>query len=188
VSEETSDEALVNAARKGDAQAMETLYQRYRRWAFAVAVRFCDDHQDAADALQESFIHFFDRFPDFELRSSLKTYLYKVIKNKAIDVARRKKKFVPLEDEMLERIPGAHSDLRERRSRLEELLSPLAADERRLLLMRFHDGLTFDEIAGVLDVSIGTLKSKSHRALAKLRSLMAQIGLVLFNLSFATGV
>lgn len=167
-----SDRELIVGANRGDRAAMETLYYRYRDWVFAVAQRACGNEQDALDVLQQTFIYFFGKFPGFELRAQLKTFLYPVVRNLATDVIRKRRDSVPIE-EYAETLPSPVTrDLVQERHALAELIVRLPEEQREVVLLRFADGLTLEEIAQCLQIPIGTVKSRLHHALATLRHTM----------------
>src|SRR5262249_50539516 len=97
---ELEERALVARANRGDAAAFDTLYREYRDWVAGVARRLTGDPDDALDVLQETYVWFFGRFPGFRLTSSLRSFLYPVVKHQAIAVLRRRR-----------RVAGAEPDL-----------------------------------------------------------------------------
>ncbi|MBN2418371.1 MAG: RNA polymerase sigma factor, partial [Deltaproteobacteria bacterium] len=92
------DKNLIDLANKGDEKAMTTLYLRYREWVYGLAFRLCGNREDAQEVLQEVFIYFFNRIPGFELQSSLKTFLYPVVKNTTISHIRKRRKVISIDD------------------------------------------------------------------------------------------
>ena len=89
--------ALVARANDGDTAALEQLYRDHRDWVLAVAYRFTGSHDDSLDVLQETFVYFYSKFPGFALRSSIRGFLYPVVKHSSITVIRRRKKVVDLD-------------------------------------------------------------------------------------------
>ena len=84
-----SDEKLIELANKGDAEAFETLYYRYRDWVYHLAWRFTGNQEDALDVLQETFAYLLKKFPGFQLTASMTTFLYPVVKHISLTVRRR---------------------------------------------------------------------------------------------------
>ena len=162
-----SDEELVASANAGDADAFEELYYRYRDWVYRLARRFTGDRNDALDVLQEVFGYLLGKFPGFELTASMTTFLYPVVKHTAYTVRRKNRRFESDEDGMTE-IPAGK--VRETsRAELAEVLVSLADEQREVLLMRFVDDMSLKEIAAALKIPLGTVKSRLHHALKKLR-------------------
>jgi RNA polymerase sigma-70 factor (ECF subfamily) len=160
-----SDQQLVEAINAGDADAFEVLYRRHRDWAARLAYRITLDHDDALDALQEAFWYLARQFPGFSLRARLTTYLYPIVKHIALAQRRRTRP----DHELLD-VPAAPIvDRQDPRAGLAEVLARLSAEHREVVLMRFVDDLSLDEIAQALTIPLGTVKSRLHHALAALR-------------------
>ena len=178
-----SDLELVDAANRGDPAAFEALYRRHRDWVLSLAWRFTGNSHDALDVLQETFTYLLRKFPGFRLTASLRTLLYVAVRNRSIDVRRRRQRSVggarvdlmaqnPLEtaqDPGLSAQNTASSAQRTDLSDLKIALGGLAPAHREILLMRFVDDLDLKEIAEALDVPLGTVKSRLHAALEALR-------------------
>lgn len=158
-----TDAELIAACRRGDASAFEVLYRRHRDWVVALAHRFCGHRDDALDVLQETFAFLLRRVPDLELRGKLTTFLYPVVKHLALDRRKRAARYGSL-DEALEPavLPGFPEDLR-------DWFKGLGSLQQEILGLRFADGFELKEIAAILGVPIGTVKSRLHNALAALR-------------------
>ena len=82
--DERSDQELVAGANGGDAAAFETLYRRYRDWVVGLAYRYTRDRELALDVLQETFVYVLGKFPGFELRSEMKTFLYPTVRHLSV--------------------------------------------------------------------------------------------------------
>jgi RNA polymerase sigma-70 factor (ECF subfamily) len=164
-----SDEQLVAAANEGERQAFETLYYRYRDWVYSLAYRFCADEHDACDVLQETFFYFFNKFPGFELRARIKTFLYPVAKHRALDRREKQSKTSFLGEEVGQLPAGPHRDADAERRRLAERVHGLPEPQREVVLLRFADGLALREISTALGIPLGTVKSRLHQALSTLR-------------------
>lgn len=162
-----SDEELIASANNGDADAFETLYYRYRDWVYRLARRFTRDDADALDVLQETFGYLLRKFPGFKLTASMTTFLYPVVKHTAFAVLRKKKRFESDEDVMSE-IPAVEAK-ETSRAELAAVVRVLAEEQRDVLLMRFVDDMTLNEIAHALQIPLGTVKSRLYHALQKLR-------------------
>jgi RNA polymerase sigma-70 factor, ECF subfamily len=164
-----SDINLVELANKGDEAAMTSLYYRYREWVYGLAFRLCGDKEDAQEILQEVFIYFFNKFPGFELRSSLKTFLYPVVKNITISTIRKKRKVISLDDPAAQGIPDESFNWTEEYRNLSEYLEGFTKEDKELVCLRFYDELQLVEISEVFKVPVGTIKSRLNRLLSRLR-------------------
>jgi RNA polymerase sigma-70 factor (ECF subfamily) len=165
-----TDLQLIAAINGGDPRAFEALYLRYRDWVTALAYRFTGDNDLALDVLQETFLYFLKKFPGFVLTAQLKTFLYPVVRNLSIAARRKTQRHQSTDTELAalentaaaEAAPAGSSDLT-------LVLANLPAEQREVLLLRFVDGLSLNEIAEAMEIPLGTVKSRLHNALAFLR-------------------
>jgi RNA polymerase sigma-70 factor (ECF subfamily) len=145
------------------------LYYRYRDWAARLALRFSGNEADALDALQETFAYLARKFPGFRLTSKLTTFLYPTVKHFAQTARRRRTKAggaAPLPDELIAPVSGVSDP----RAELAAVLGSLPEAQREVVLLRFVDDFTLEEIATALGVPLGTVKSRLHQALQALRA------------------
>jgi RNA polymerase sigma-70 factor (ECF subfamily) len=171
--EQLSDQQLVEAANRGDAQAFEMLYERYRDWVHALALRFTRDHALAQDVTQDTFIYLLRKFPGFQLSAQLKTFLYPVVRHNVWAHARSRDVQAatrPLA-EHLEEIPASaggppsSEQLRE----LHRAVEQLDHGQREVIILRFVEDLSLQDIALAMEIPLGTVKSRLHHALSSLR-------------------
>lgn len=164
-----SDEELICAIEAGDAGAFDALYYRYRDWVVALAHRFTGNGDDALDVLQETFSYLIRKFPGFVLTARMTTFLYPVVKNLSLAIRRKRGRFAGDEDALLQVPAGDADDPRKSRTELAQVMSALPLTHREVVLMRFVDGMTLEEIAEALSIPLGTVKSRMHHALNVLR-------------------
>ncbi len=158
-----SDEALIAAVNHGDTAAFEVLYYRYRDWVSHMAFRFTGDRDLALDVLQETFLYFSKKFPGFRLTAKVTTFLYPAVRNYSIAARRKGERFVS-EGAIPERVATEHGI-----AGIDEILSGLPEEQREVLLLRFVDGMSMEEIAAALSIPAGTVKSRLHYAIKALR-------------------
>ena len=163
------DRTLVARANAGDAAAFTALYRAHRDWVYGLSLRLVRDRDDALDVVQESFDTLFGKFPGFALASSIRAFLYPVVRHTAISTLRRKRRIVPLnaaamraEAPSLGWDPGAPSDF-------DRTIAGLPEEQREVVRLRFGLDLKLEEIAEALGVPLGTVKSRLHNALMALR-------------------
>jgi RNA polymerase sigma-70 factor (ECF subfamily) len=163
-----SDSDLVKALNRGDASAFDALYFRYRDWVVRLAHRFTGHADDALDVMQETFSYLFGKFPGFVLTARMTTFLYPVVKN--LSIAARKKRGRHTSDQpLLDPVAPVTKGEDRAREELSAALASLPDGQREVLLMRFVDDLKLSEIAEALGVPEGTVKSRLHNALARLK-------------------
>jgi RNA polymerase sigma-70 factor (ECF subfamily) len=165
-----SDQELIELANKGDPDAFEALYLRYRDWVYRLAWRFTGNRADALDVLQETFTYLLGKFPGFELTAAMTTFLYPVVRHVSFTIRRKSSRFTS-EEEILNELAAPKSEESEQyRSELSAVLIVLSDEHREVLIMRFVDDMSLQEIAAVLEIPLGTVKSRLHNALHLLRN------------------
>jgi RNA polymerase sigma-70 factor (ECF subfamily) len=165
------DQELVTLADKGDASAFEVLYWRHRDWVVNLAFRYTADRSLSLDVLQETFLYLLKKFPGFTLTCELRSFLFPAVRHLGIAARRKAGRLQSIGDESLEALPAAVpvSSLEASRDALGVVVAALPATHREVLLLRFVDGLSLHEIAGALEIPLGTVKSRLHHALDSLR-------------------
>jgi RNA polymerase sigma-70 factor (ECF subfamily) len=163
-----ADEQLVAALNAGDASAFDGLYYRHRDWVLRLATRFTGSSDDALDVLQETFAYLFRKFPGFVLSAKMTTFLYPVVRN--LSIAARKKRLRERDGEHLGDPVAPPAGPSDDRAELSVVLAALPEAQREVLLMRFVDGMSLQEIAVALSIPEGTVKSRMHNALNALKS------------------
>ncbi|MBN1765200.1 MAG: RNA polymerase sigma factor [Sedimentisphaerales bacterium] len=168
---ELSDKQLIDQANKGDSEAFAKLYYRYRDWVYRLACRFNTDHHQVMDVMQETFHYLLIKLPDLELTARMTTFLYPVVKHLSLTQRNKTRRFQSIESNVSDLDIPAHIsiDITESRRELSEALAILPGDQREVLLMRFVDDMSLDEIGTALEIPTGTVKSRLHRALKTLR-------------------
>lgn len=175
-SADRSDDDLVRLARTGDGDAFRTLFDRYQRWVGDVAYRFCGHRDDALDVLQEAFSYLFRKLPSLELRAKMTTFLYPVVKHLALDHKRKRarRSIVSSGDNALAGVPARPETGRNQAGRaavVRKFVDGLPEIQREILLLRFIDQLPYTDIAAILNIPVGTVKSRLHNALRLARDL-----------------
>lgn len=175
-----SDAELVARANAGDGSAFEALYLRHRDWCVRLALRFTRDEELALDAVQETFLYFLGKFPGFELRAKLTTFLYPVVKHNAQGAQRKARRTTPQTrtadagEALVGLTDSAAADPSARRpsevrDELESVLATLSDEHREVVMLRLVDGLSVGDVALAMGVPTGTVKSRLHHALKVLR-------------------
>ncbi|MEX2215788.1 MAG: sigma-70 family RNA polymerase sigma factor [Phycisphaeraceae bacterium] len=165
--------ALCNARQADAAAAFDALYQRYRQWVANLAFRFTRDHDTAMDVTQEVFIYLLRKFPGFVLTARLTTFLYPAVKNLSIASRHKTQRFSGSDDVLAATVEANTGDAAatetKARADLAAVMEGLSQGHREVLLMRFVDDMSMEEIAAALGIPTGTVKSRIHNALAGLR-------------------
>ena len=173
------DAVLVGRARAGDRAAMASLIRRHQGVAFGVAYRLLGSREDAEDAAQEAFVQVLTQLDRLLNPGAFVGWLRKVTANLCLDRLRRGGRVVlePLDAEMpladTARGPEAHALDAERRQELERALASLPAPYRVAVVLRDVEGMTYAEVAALLRVPEGTVKSRIHAGRRLLRQVLA---------------
>lgn len=180
------DEELIRAATGGDEEAFRGLMERYKSRAYGVAIGIVGDPDEAQDVLQEAFVKAWYRLKEFRFGSNFYTWFYRLLVNQAIDRWRKRSRSatVPLDERWMSegvsppdtaiypRTPEELAGNRELVEGISRAITALPEYHRTVILLREVDGLSYEEIAQVLDCSVGTVMSRLHYARAKLREAL----------------
>lgn len=167
-----TDDQLVAAANRGDDTAFTALYDRHAPYCMKLAMRFAGEYELACDAVQDTFTYFYQKFPGFTLTAKMTTFLYPAVKHNALAVKKKSKRAQGDHDsEALLGVAGGEQDPanQEESGDLRALLAQLSDGHREVLMLRFNDGLLLEEIAEMLQIPLGTVKTRVHHAVKKLR-------------------
>jgi RNA polymerase sigma-70 factor, ECF subfamily len=169
------EQALVEACRRGEREALHTFYERYRRRVFSLIARIVGP-QDAEELAQEVFLRAFRGLEKFRGDAQLSTWMYRLAVNAALSHATRTqaRQRRDLGDDALMSLPAEDAPASDPRlrARLQKALGELPAGYRAVLVLHDIEGLQHDEIAQIIGCRIGTSKSQLHKARARMRDLL----------------
>lgn len=173
------DESLIERTLQGELSAFEQLVERHRGIVFRVAARIVGP-DDAEDVSQDTFLRAFHRLSQYRGTAPFRTWLLQITQNTALNALAwaRRRPTEPAVDTLEAadadpiRQPVTELERRERQQRLELKLSALRSDYRSLLVLRDLEGLSYNEIADVLDMPLGSVKGRLHRARSELIELL----------------
>ena len=183
--EDTPDDELVEAARTGDRVALEHLLRRHHDRILVLCRRLCRDRQDAEDATQDALIAIVKGLQGFRGGASFTTWSYRVAANACLDELRRRgRRPLPVEDPPEPRGGGAGSVAdpldaavdAERRGQLQRALDRLPDEFRQAVVLRDLAQLDYAEIADLLGLAPGTVRSRISRGRARLSELLSDEG------------
>ena len=188
MNEQSREQQLVSAARDGDMDAFEALVHLYEKRVFALTLRMCGNPEDAAEAAQEAFLAAWQGLTFFRGDASFSTWLYRLVSNACVDLLRREGRRrasagPSLDDEELNLdvpdetpSPQDEAERRELREEIERGLASLTPEHRQVLVLREIHQLSYDEIAQVLSLDVGTVKSRISRGRRQLRKILLESG------------
>jgi RNA polymerase sigma-70 factor, ECF subfamily len=175
-----SDVDLVTKATNGDGRALDALVERHAPRVQRLAIQVVGDLEEARDAAQESLVKLCTRLRQFRGDAQFATWLHRLVVNTCRDRLARQRVRQTEQLEVEERPAGEDSDpsraamLAEARRDLAEALSRLSANQRVAVVLRDVGGLTYEEIARVARMPVGTAKCYVHRARARLRARLEE--------------
>ena len=186
---DSPERSLATRAAAGDRDARRELFERHREAAYRVGLRVTGRHEDALDVVQDGFIQAFERLESFQRDASFKTWLLRIVTNRALDLLRARKVRIaasfdadsdaaaePAAEASIEgsnRSNQGVSDALERREtadRLQDSLEKLPPDQRAVMALYASGDMTYGQIAEVLGVPVGTVMSRLYHARRELRA------------------
>lgn len=179
------DEELYKRAGEGDIAAFEQLVRHYQNVLFGYFLRRTRRSGVAEELAQEVFLRLWKYAPSYEIRSRFQTYLYRVAHNIYVDYRRREKvrpqefsldtdEGTAIDAAAVDEAPSPDEfiDTKDLKRKLREALERLPDREREILLLVLDEGLHYSQCAEVLKIPEGTVKSRTHAAIARLRRFM----------------
>ena len=173
---EPDDLELVRKAAHGDSSAFHALVDRHAPELFRLAASLSRTRADAEDVVQETFIGAYQGLRKFDGRASVKTWLKRILVRQAArhwNKGKRSRESLPIEAADMAPSPRQSSGgtaLVDRKHDVAAVIRTLAPEHREVIVMREFDQMSYAEIAEVLDVPIGTVESRLHRARAELKT------------------
>ena len=172
------DNSLIKRSCSGDLDAFEHLVRAHQDRIYNLAYRITGNHEDAADAAQDAFVRAYQALPRFRGEASFSTWVYRIATNAALDLVRRRPQVPPVElpaDQASSDDPAAEAHRREVNRRVHAAVGRLPDEYRAVVVLRDLQGLAYDEIANVLHVPIGTVRSRLSRGREALRALLTDL-------------
>jgi RNA polymerase sigma-70 factor (ECF subfamily) len=180
------DQCLIDACCAGETDAFGVLVRRYQDRLYPTLLRLSGCAEDAHDLLQDAFLRAYQKLGSFHGESSFFTWVYRIAVNLALSDRRRKRAFRRRQESARDESfdppdPSADSDpalpmeRAERDQQVQRALDGLAVDHRAVIVLKDLDGLRYEEIAALLGVPVGTVRSRLHRARSELRERLRGI-------------
>ncbi|MBR5236548.1 MAG: sigma-70 family RNA polymerase sigma factor [Clostridia bacterium] len=184
-----SEQEQIKRCQEGNIEAYEELIGAYENKIVNYCYMMLRNHADAEDAAQEVFVKVFRFMKNFTGQSSFSTWLYKIASNVCLDFLRKKKRqsvdavsihqtsadgeeyVMPILDTA--KGPYEQAQLSEAQRFLAKALNELSAEQRQVIVLRDVEGLSYEEIAEIVGVAVGTVKSRINRARQSLQKILA---------------
>lgn len=174
-----NEASLIQRARKGDPEAFAELVDEHQRYVYNLALRVLKDENEALDLTQETFVRAWTALPNFRGQSRFRTWLYRIATNLCYNrLPDLRRSLTELGDDVLPDLPDTAEtspnplrevESKETRTFLHHAIDRLDGNYKILITLRYHDELSYEEIAGLLNLPLGTVKTGLFRAKEKLR-------------------
>ena len=181
---EINEKVLLERASAGDTSAFNELMTQHEQKMYAVALRMCANREDAQDCLQEAMLRVYRAIAGFKGQSNFSTWLYRITMNTCLDELRRKKKkqntsldglldqgWMPSDEGIG---PEKQALMHELRTKMSGAIQELPEEMRLAVVLRDVQGFSYDEVAQMTEVSVGTVKSRISRGREKLREKLKE--------------
>ena len=165
-----SDVEVIEACRRGDLDAFACLFKAHRDKVYSIALRFAGDPAAALDIAQDVFVKLLTRIQGYHGGARFETWLYRVTVNACLDHQKRRRRLLPfLEDTIDAVLPARETTLagmlrEEAQDYVREAVAKLSPEHRVVIVLRYTQDLSYEEIAEVLACSRGTVASRLNRA------------------------
>jgi len=166
---ETGNE-LIEGCRRGDPDAFRALFEKYKDTVYSIALRYSGDAAAAQDIAQDTFLKLFSAIGSFRGDSNFESWLYRMVVNTCFDQKRRTRRLTPLLDGILDVLRTPNLSVLDEVLRTEmstyvrSVVDSLPAKQKMVVVLRYTQGLSYEEIAGIVGCSAGTIASRLNRA------------------------
>jgi RNA polymerase sigma-70 factor (ECF subfamily) len=176
---ELPDRELVARCQRGESRAFDELVSRHQDRVYSAVARFCGHPEDAADIVQRAFINAFRKIQEFKGDSAFSTWIYRIAFNQAISFRRENRRptvsIYSKDDEKVlepavEENPTEKIEGEETKKKVQQALDRLDEPDRQIILLKDLQGHSYDEIAEIMQIPKGTVRSRLHRARLELKA------------------
>ncbi len=167
---DANDREVIEACQRGDWDAFRLLFEAHQDRVYSIALRYCGNESAAMDIAQETFLKLFSSIRDFRGSASFDSWLYRVVVNRCLDHQRRVQRLIPFLEELLDIVRTPADSVLEELLRVEtakdvqKVVGTLPPEQRMVVVLRYTEGLGYEEIAEILGCSAGTVASRLNRA------------------------
>ena len=167
---DANDREVIEACQRGDSDAFRALFEAHKDRVYSIALRYSGDRAAAMDIAQESFLKVLSSIQEFRREAGFESWLYRIVVNTCLDHQRRGRRFMPFLGELIEVVGAQGESVLHRLMRTEveddvqRIVARLSPEQRMVVVLRYTEGLSYDEIAGILGCSAGTVASRLYRA------------------------
>lgn len=174
----SAEDELIARSRGGNTHAFDLLVERYQDRVYDLAYRITGHHADAQDAAQESFVKAYRSLRTFRGDAAFSTWLHRIAVNAALDAVRRRRPASPAPSDTAGASLDPLADRAERveaRERIHRAIAALPLDQRVVVTLRDVQGWSYEEVAMIAEIPVGTVRSRLARGREALRAALADL-------------
>jgi RNA polymerase sigma-70 factor (ECF subfamily) len=178
---EDTERELIEGCQRGEPEAFRAIFEEHKDAVYSIALRYSGDPAIAQDIAQDTFLKLFSTIESFRGDSNFDSWLYRIVVNSCFDQKRKTRRLAPLLDEVLAalRTPDVSALDEVLRSEMstsvKSVVDSLPPDQRMVIVLRYTQGLSYDEIAAILGCAAGTVASRLNRAHKVLERRLSRI-------------
>ncbi|HYL38957.1 MAG TPA: sigma-70 family RNA polymerase sigma factor [Bryobacteraceae bacterium] len=167
---DANDREVIEACQRGDYDAFRLLFEAHQDRVYSIALRYSGDRAEAMDIAQDTFLKLLSSIRDFRADSSFESWLYRIVVNRCLDHKRRGRRWAPFLEGLLEALSApAESALSglirdEKEQSVQEIVAKLCPEQRIVVVLRYTEELSYEQIAEIVGCSAGTVASRLSRA------------------------
>jgi RNA polymerase sigma-70 factor (ECF subfamily) len=179
-----TERELIESCQRGDRDSFRVLFEAHKDRVYSIALRYSGNEAAAMDIAQDTFLKLFSAIRNFRGAAHFETWLYRLVVNSCLDQKRRTKRLIPLVGEMLDVLRASGENVLQRllraelSGRVQSAVGSLPPEQRIVIVLRYTQGLSYEDIAEVLGCSAGTVASRLNRAHKVLERRLAHLAQV----------
>ncbi|MFI5253140.1 MAG: RNA polymerase sigma factor [Bacteroidota bacterium] len=173
----TEDNLLIRRCSDGDTRAFDALVTKYEKVVFNTAFRMVHNRDDAADITQTVFLNIFKNLGSYNEQYKFYSWIFRITKNTTLNFLQQRKVIVPLDDACLTLENGGSDKMTETETSeiVQRAIMKLPPDDRLLIVLKYFQDLSYEDISFIVDVGEKTVKSRLYTARERLRSILITI-------------
>jgi RNA polymerase sigma-70 factor (ECF subfamily) len=167
---DSSSPEVIEACRRGDQDAFAALFEAHKDRVYSIALRYSGNPAAAMDIAQDAFLKVLSRIQDFRGEARFETWLFRVVVNSCMDYRRGLRRVLPIAAGMLDALSAGRDSVLHRLvhsevcDTVQQGIASLPVQQRMVVVLRYTEGLSYDEIAALVGCSAGTVASRLNRA------------------------
>jgi RNA polymerase sigma-70 factor, ECF subfamily len=176
-----TESELIEACRRGDPEGFRALFDLHKDRVYSIALHYANDESAALDIAQNTFLKLFSSIRTFRGEGSFEAWLYRIVVNSCVDQIRERRRLLPFIDRLLDSLRSSGETALEKLLRQEfsdqvrAAVGKLPPEQRIIVVLRYTEGLSYEEMAEVLGCARGTVASRLNRAHKALERRLAHL-------------